>query len=473
MATRRKKSLLLSFYGDDFTGTTATAEALALSGVPTITFANPPRLPFLKKHFPGVQAVGVAGISRSLSTEKLDPFLKPIFKKMNSYGTRLFLYKVCSTFDSSPTMGSIGKAIEIGMRIFSHKFVPILPAAPRLGRYTLFGHHFVHLAGEVYRLDRHPSMSNHPSTPMREADLRRHLAEQTILPCGLITARELERGKERVDRRIQDLLRQSVSLILFDTLTNRHLNLACSVIWDHTEKGKTLFAVGSQEWGYGLAQNWKRLGLLHPAPKAERLHRFQTDKRLLVVSGSCASMTGRQIEWAVNHGFKDVAVQPVKLLNEPARSSEKDRILQQAAAILEAGKSLIVHTALGPEDPRIPPTRRETEALGLSTQTITDVLGQALSVVTKSLLKTSRIRRLVLAGGDISGKIANELGIWALQVASPVGIAAPLCYAYSSDRRVMGLQIAMKGGQIGDDAYFESARTKRIPEFREASMGRF
>jgi hypothetical protein len=37
----------------------------------------------------------------------------------------------------------------------------------------------------------------------------------------------------------------------------------------------------------------------------------------------------------------------------------------------------------------------------------------------------------------------------------------------------MGLEIAFKGGQIGDDAYFESVRTKPLPEFRRVSMGRF
>jgi hypothetical protein len=37
----------------------------------------------------------------------------------------------------------------------------------------------------------------------------------------------------------------------------------------------------------------------------------------------------------------------------------------------------------------------------------------------------------------------------------------------------MGLEIAFKGGQIGDDVYFESVRTKPLPEFRRVSMGRF
>jgi uncharacterized protein YgbK (DUF1537 family) len=471
--TTARTSLLLSFYGDDVTGTTATAEALTVSGVPTILFTKPPTLSFLKRHFPSVRAVGVAGISRSFPTKDLEPLLKPVFRRMKSYGAPLFLYKICSTFDSSPAIGSIGRAIEVGMDVFASGFVPILAAAPRLGRYTLFGNHFVHLAGDVYRLDQHPSMSTHPITPMKESDLRRHLSKQTELPCGLISALDLEKGRKKMAQRLRDLLNRRTPLILFDTMTSRHLDMACSVIWDHTDRTKPLFAVGSQEWGYGLARVWKQKGLLRTQEMLRGQGRRRSDRSLLVVSGSCASMNGRQIEWATHRGFTGIAVHPERLLDLSMRKTESDRILRCAISALQAERSAIIHTAIGPGDSRIPRTKRTAEALGLSPQAVTDILGQVLSDVIRQLLRRVAIRRLVLAGGDISGKISHALGIWALQVGAPVGIAAPLCYAYSSNPRVMGLEIAFKGGQIGDDAYFESVRTKPLPEFRRVSMGRF
>ena len=471
--TTARTSLLLSFYGDDVTGTTATAEALTVSGVPTILFTKPPTLSFLKRHFPSVRAVGVAGISRSFPTKDLEPLLKPVFRRMKSYGAPLFLYKICSTFDSSPAIGSIGRAIEVGMDVFASAFVPILAAAPRLGRYTLFGNHFVHLAGDVYRLDQHPSMSTHPITPMKEADLRRHLSKQTELPCGLISALDFEKGRKRMAQRLRDLLKRGTPLILFDTMTNRHLDMACSLIWDYADWTKPLFAVGSQEWGYGLARVWKQKGLLGTQLTLSGQRRRRPERGLLVVSGSCASMNGRQIEWATHRGFTGIAVHPERLLDLSMRKTESDRILRCALSALQAERSAIIHTAIGPSDSRIRRTKRTAEALGLSPQAVTDILGQVLSDVIRQLLRRVSIRRFVLTGGDISGKISHALGIWALQVGAPVGIAAPLCYAYSSNPRVMGLEIAFKGGQIGDDAYFESVRTKPLPEFRRVSMGRF
>jgi uncharacterized protein YgbK (DUF1537 family) len=184
-------------------------------------------------------------------------------------------------------------------------------------------------------------------------------------------------------------------------------------------------------------------------------------------------MNGRQIEWATQRGVTGIAVNPERLLDASARKAESDRILRRALSALQAEGAAIIHTAIGPEDTRIRRTKRAAEAVGLTPQALTDILGQILGDVIKQLLRGIAIRRLVLAGGDISGKISRALGIWALQVGAPVGIAAPLCYAYSLNPRVMGLEIAFKGGQIGDDAYFGSVRTKPLPEFRCVSMGRF
>src|SRR3546814_14822481 len=75
-------------------------------------------------------------------------------------------YKTCSTFDSSPETGSIGRAMEIGARQFGG-VVPIVVGAPHLGRYVVFGNLFAVAGGdEVFRIDRPPTMARPPVTPM-------------------------------------------------------------------------------------------------------------------------------------------------------------------------------------------------------------------------------------------------------------------------------------------------------------------
>ena len=55
---------LITFYGDDFTGSTAAMEVLNFAGVPTMLFMEPPR-PEVLKEYPFLQGIGVAGIARS------------------------------------------------------------------------------------------------------------------------------------------------------------------------------------------------------------------------------------------------------------------------------------------------------------------------------------------------------------------------------------------------------------------------
>ena len=104
------------------------------------------------------------------------------FAWLKGLDARFCHYKVCSTFDSSPDVGNIGRAIEIGRRVFGQRVTPLVVGAPQLKRYTAFGHLFAGYQGQTYRIDRHPVMSRHPVTPMDEADLRIHLSRQTDLP---------------------------------------------------------------------------------------------------------------------------------------------------------------------------------------------------------------------------------------------------------------------------------------------------
>jgi len=180
--------LLNAFCGDDFTGTMATAENFMLAGIPAIVFTGAPSIELVKRSFPSLQVVGIAGIARILNVEQLERELIPTYRTMRSYDALSYLYKVCSPFDSSPTVGNIGRAAELGMEAFDPEFVSVLPAAPRLSRYLLFGNLFAAVGRErVYKLDRHPSLPFHPVTPMREADMLRHPGEQTKLTRALVT----------------------------------------------------------------------------------------------------------------------------------------------------------------------------------------------------------------------------------------------------------------------------------------------
>lgn len=474
MVNRDEQRLLLAFYGDDFTGTTATAEALTESGVPTVIFTEPPSAAFLAEHFPRVRAVGVAGTARTLTVAEMEETLPPLFEILGSYRPLIFLYKVCSTFDSAENIGSIGRAIEIGRRIFSPEIVPILPAATKFGRYTVFGNHFAALGPEsVHRLDRHPSISRHPVTPMLEADLRLHLAAQTTLPSGLIDVLDLEKGRAHVQALLDEFVAASTPLVLFDCLYERHLLLACEAIWKRAVPEKPVFFVGSQELGYGFGAVWWKSGLLSPTEISSD-ERNPSDKGpLLVLSGSCATVTGQQIRWALKDGFANIEIEPQQLLSADDRLVEQERVIHAALVALQQGQSAVVHTAIGPTDLRTEAFEKKIADLSLTPARANEILGNALGEIALKILQLFPLRRLVLAGGDTSGRIQKHLGIQALQVAKPIGLAAPLCYVYSSIPGLNGLEMGFKGGQVGAIDYFVQAQSACTLDFEVNALGGF
>ncbi len=83
--TGSASGLLLAFYGDDFTGSTDALEFLARAGVRALLFTAPPGPGLLARH-PGLQAVGVAGPTRSMGPDAIEAELKPAFSALRGRG---------------------------------------------------------------------------------------------------------------------------------------------------------------------------------------------------------------------------------------------------------------------------------------------------------------------------------------------------------------------------------------------------
>jgi uncharacterized protein YgbK (DUF1537 family) len=132
---------------------------------------------------------------------------------------------------------------------------------------------------------------------------------------------------------------------------------------------------------------------------------------------------------------------------------------------------VVIHSAVGPSDPRISKTKKLVENLGMTSQNTVDVLGKTLGELARKIILATKVRRLILSGGDTAGRITQTFGIWALQVGRSVGVPAPLCYVYSTHPEMNGLQVAYKGGQVGGDDYFDRVRRKEMPNFNEVAIG--
>jgi uncharacterized protein YgbK (DUF1537 family) len=454
--------LLLTFYGDDFTGSTDALEQLTNAGIRAALFIEPPTRKQLAQ-FKNLQAVGVAGMTRSMTPAAMERELNPAFKKLKALNAPHVHYKACSTFDSSPTIGSIGRVIDVAMEIFHAPFVPLLVAAPALGRFTIFGNHFARFGigsdGEIHRLDRHPSISQHSVTPMTEGDLRLHLTKQTKKKIALFDILKVALPENESRAALKKILATQPDVILFDALYAEQLSRIGALIDSFASAKRPLFSVGSSGietalgafWGSAAASAAVRRVLAPNANVSMTRASLTTPeagvlpmKQILVGSGSCSAVTAGQIAWALKNGFAEVPLNVAVLAGKNSQA-EIQRATEAAVKFLKAGRSVIVHTTKSGSEKRIASKLKNDTA---------KILGTALGQVLRRALNQIKIQRLCIAGGDTSSFAARALGIEALEMIAPLTPGAPLCRAFAPGSPADGLEVVFKGGQVGAENYF-------------------
>lgn len=428
---------LVAWLGDDFTGAAATMEVLSFAGLPSLLFLSNPG-PEALADCAGLAGIGVATLARSHAPAWMDANLPPLFEFLDQTGAELIHYKICSTLDSAPQVGSIGKAIDLARTQFATAPVPVVTAAPALRRYQAFGSLFCSAANGVHRLDRHPVMSQHPVTPMAEADVARHIAAQTDIKTGCIDIEDFAQG--RADQKITS----AANIWTLDMTSEDQQAQVGRLLWDHRHKNR--FVVGSQGVEYALVSHLQSQGLIETRPPPPGLGR---NNQFAVVSGSVSPTSAAQIVWARGNGFAPLRLDAARLLEGDAPAAI-DQALEQAKQALRVGTPPIIYTAEGPTDPALGAVRA---AAAGNMDHANDLIGRALGQIMHRLIDDMGLRRIAVSGGDTSGRVCEALGIYALEAAAPTIPGAAICRARASGA-LNGLEIALKGGQMGTPDYF-------------------
>jgi uncharacterized protein YgbK (DUF1537 family) len=326
----------------------------------------------------------------------------------------------------------------------------MIVASPPMGRYQAFGNLFAVADGVGHRLDRHPTMSRHPVTPMDEADLARHLAHQTSRSIGLVDFVAMASGN--ADAALMKQIASGAEIISIDVLDRNTLEQAGRLMWEH--RGERLFAVGSQGVEQALVAHWQATGLIG---KPTRSAGFVAVDRMAGISGSCSPVTAAQISYAADNGFDIIRVDATKAVAASAWQEEIDRSVRVALDALSAGRDPLLVTARGADDPAIAALRTAVAASGASLEDINARIGSGLGRALNVILQSAKLRRVVVAGGDTSGHAVKELHMYALSAIAPLASGAPLCLA-ASDAPDNAIEIVLKGGQVGQADLFRVAR---------------
>lgn len=404
--------MLIGCIADDFTGASDIANTLAQGGMRSVLYSGIPKRAAARD----VEAGIVALKTRTIAPEVAVAQSLAAAEWLLQQGCEQIVFKICSTFDSTPD-GNIGPvASALAERLDAHAVI-VCPAFPGAGRTVYQGHLFV---GD--RLLSETGMRRHPLTPMEDPDLRRWLTRQTALPVGLVSYDIVCRGAAAIS---EALAQRGRELVILDAIREddmREIGVAA----------KSLpLLVGGSGIAIGLPANYGRRAGDGEAWSA-------IEGAGLVLAGSCSEATRAQVT-------EYTKSRPALRINpDEVMAGRIDAQKAMAWVMQNLDSSPLVYASAAPEAVCQAQARHGTEPLA------TALDGLFASLASRAV--AAGVRRLVVAGGETSGAVTQGLGVEALRIGPEIAPGVPAtCLPDGS------LGLVLKSGNFGDAGFFATA----------------
>lgn len=410
---------------DDFTGASDIANTLAKGvepegGLQTAQFPGIPNIPADNE----IEAGVISLKSRTAPVEEAVSYSLRALRWLVDQGCQQFIFKYCSTFDSTRE-GNIGPVAEALANELGVEKVVFCPAFPTNGRTVYQGHLFV-----LGNLLHESGMENHPLTPMTDANIRRWLQQQTEEEVGLVSIDTVKQGSEA----ISDALRNTDErFVIGDAISDEDL-----LAW-----GKALVDSKLITGGSGIALGLPRNFLEKASLKRADSTFTGIDGPAAILAGSCSGATRGQIEThATSH--------PTLAIDVPGVMSG-DVTAQTLLEFFEthSGRAPLAYSSGSPEDVRAIQYHFGQEA-------VAEKLDNLFADTARELVQTG-YKRLVVAGGETSGAVSQAvsetLGSPAMSIGPEIDPGVPVL----SVGKTQPIAMALKSGNFGAADFFAKA----------------
>ncbi|CUR56123.1 conserved hypothetical protein [metagenome] len=405
---------------DDITGATDLASALAARGIDS-------RLAFGSSSVPadGGDAVVVALKVRSVPSSEARAAVIEAAEALGSAGADQLFFKYCSTFDSTDD-GNIGPIADALLDATGAGRVVHCPSYPANGRTVYLGHLFV---GDELLSD--SPMRDHPLNPMRDPSLRRVLAAQTRRAVALLALPTVDAGVEAVTARLAELAGLAVGdqHVIADAVRDTDLDTIAEAT-----AGDRLAAGGA---AYGAAFAVAALERAGHPPPADSQRPTPPPGPAAILAGSLSCATREQVR-----AF-DGATLTLSLEDLVDGDAAVRRSLDFAGRRLAGGPVLITtdHDA----------ARASASASRLGAAEVSRRIELAMGSI-GLMLERLGVRRLIVAGGETSGAVAEALGLRSARIGPDISVGVP--WIVAEDRE---LAVAFKSGNFGAPSFFRDA----------------
>ncbi|MTI01359.1 3-oxo-tetronate kinase [Roseibium sp. RKSG952] len=410
---------------DDFTGASDIANTLAKGvqpegGLRTAQFPGIPTTPADEE----IEAGVISLKSRTAPVEEAVADSLRALRWLKDQGCRQFIFKYCSTFDST-RQGNIGPVAEALANELGAQKVVFCPAFPTTGRTVYHGHLFV-----LGKLLHESGMENHPLTPMTDANIKRWLQHQTEEAVGLVPVNAVKQGSEGIAAAWQNA---DERFVIGDAISDEDL-----LAWGEALKDAKLITGGS-----GIALGLPRNFLRETSSKSAGRAFTGIAGPAAILAGSCSGATRGQIEiHAKSH--------PTFAIDVPGVISG-DVTAQSLLDFFEAhpDQAPLVYSSGSPEDVRAIQGQFGQEA-------VAEKLDNLFADTARELAETG-YKRLVVAGGETSGAVAKAvseaLGSPAMSIGPEIDPGVPVLSIGKSEP----IALALKSGNFGAPDFFSKA----------------
>jgi len=416
---------LLGCIADDFTGATDLANALVRNGMRTVQTIGVPASTGGADVDTDADAIVVALKSRTIPARDAVAQSLAALRWLREQGCRQFVFKYCSTFDSTDA-GNIGPVSDALLDALGSDFTIACPAFPENGRTIFRGHLFVADA-----LLNQSGMEHHPLTPMTDANLVRVLQRQSPSKVGLLRYDTVAQGPGAIGARIDALRGEGVRLAIADAISDDDLlalGEACAAL---------PLITGGSGIALGLPENFRRAGLL-PA-RSDAAHVPPVDGPGVVLAGSASRATNAQVaHW--------IAQQRPALRIDPLRLARGDAVVDEALAFArDHDAAVLIYATAHPDQVKAVQAELGVARAG-------ELVEHALACIAAGL-KARGTRRFVVAGGETSGAVVQALGVQALRIGKQIAPGVPATITLDEQP----LALALKSGNFGGENFFDEA----------------
>lgn len=375
----------------------------------------------LEKEAEGLDVIVIDTDSRFDRTECAREKVRKATELLMTLPCDMYHNKTCSVF-----RGNIGAEFDEMQDVLGISSSMVILGFPANGRTTVDGIHYVYgtkLEESQFR--------NDPIHKMTTSSLEEILHRQSQRSVGHITWRDLDQGLAHVAEKKEQLKKQC-AYVIFDIRNQEDLKLAALAVTE--EKNICGSSAVGEELPWAIAHG-----------------QSGGQEQVLLLVGSLTKQSIAQTRYMEEKGYPVLEFPTQEICEE-----EQGRKIQVwTAAVLrklqEKGICLL-HTSNAPED--VEETKKRGARLGLSDEAVGKRISGAMCRIARSVMEESGCRKLVVAGGDTSAAVAEELKICRMDMIGEIEAGIPLM----KGRSVLGdIDLVLKSGSFGSEAFLEKA----------------